>query len=248
MRRLMTKRMHLAAAVVGLLAAGASTAGAQTLNPTPETGPFLSLSAGGQPQTRTFGSNGTFTVFNETGAFNVNQNIGRGFVIDVSGGYLLSRHLGVGAGVWFARSKSAVAASARIPDPLFFGRFTTVTLDDEDQKLSTVGINFMVIWTQPISDKFDVTISLGPTITRTSLDVGSIVLGPNGQNPTLAFESQSKTTAKGGNLGLDLDYRVNEQYSVGLFGRYAGGEVDLPAVEKLKVGGLQVGGIVRYRF
>jgi hypothetical protein len=247
-RRSMTKTMHIAAMVVGLLAAGASAAGAQTLNPTMDGGPFISVAVGGQPQTRSFSNAGTFPSFGETGQFQVNQNIGRAFVADVSGGYLFGKHLGVGVGVWLARSKSAVAASVAIPDPLFFGRFTNVSLDDEDQKASTIGVNLMLIWTQPISNKLDATISLGPTFTRTSVDVGSVNVAANSQTGTLSFESQSATSAKGGNLGLDLDYRVNEQYSVGVFGRYAGTEVNLPAVEKLKVGGLQVGGIVRYRF
>ena len=190
----MTKTMLLAATVVGLLVAGASAAAAQTLNPTPEGGPFISLSVGGQPQTRTFSSGGTFTAFGETGRFQVNQNIGRGFMIDVSGGYQIGRHLGFGAGVWTARSKSAIAASATIPDPLFFGRFNTVTLGDDDKNPSTLGVNFMVMWIQSISDKFDAIISVGPTITRTSLDVGSVAINPSSSTPaTLSARCASPT-------------------------------------------------------
>jgi len=242
----MTKTMRIGAVIVGLVVMGASAARAQTLNPQTDGGAFVSLAVGGQPQTRSFSSSGTFPSFNETGRFQVAQNIGRAIVIDLSGGYRMGKHLGVGVGVWTARSKSAVAATAALPDPLFFGRFTTVTLSDEDRKVSTVGLNLFVMWTQPISDRLDATVSLGPTITRTSVEVGSVAVA--GNTPALSFETQSKTSAKGGNLGVDIGYRVNEQYAVGIFGRFAGGEADLPAIPKLKVGGLQVGGIIRYHF
>jgi len=245
----MTKRMHIAAMVAGLLVMGAA-AGAQTLNPTTEGGPFVSLAVAGQPQTRSFSSGGALPpIFGETGSFQINQNIGRAIVLDVAGGYRFGGHLGAGVGVWFARSQSAVAATAAIPDPLFFGRFTTVTLSDDNRSANTMGVNIMLMWTQPISNKIDATISLGPTITRTSVDVASITIPPSGNlGPSLSFETQSKTSAKGGNVGVDIDYRANEQYAVGLLVRFAGGEVDLPAVSKLKVGGLQIGAIVRYHF
>ena len=41
---------------------------------------------------------------------------------------------------------------------------------------------------------------------------------------------------------------MNDRYSVGGFVRYAGGEVDLPSVAKLKIGGVQAGGGIRFRF
>jgi len=44
------------------------------------------------------------------------------------------------------------------------------------------------------------------------------------------------------------NHAVSSMYSVGVFGRYAGGELDLPAVKKLKVGTAQAGGLIRYRF
>ena len=71
---------------------------------------------------------------------------------------------------------------------------------------------------------------------------------PNSQNIALTTDSQSKTTAKAGNFSLDFTYRLTSMYSAGVFARYAGGELDLPAVRKLKVGTAQAGGLIRYRF
>lgn len=245
----MTKTMSSTALIAGLLLTGASAAQAQTLTPQPETGAYLSLSVGGQPQKRSFGSSGTFSSFNEQGRYEVTQNIGGGVTFDVGGGYQFMKHLAVGASVWTTRSKSAVSAAASIPDPVFFGRFTTVTVQgDKELNQSTLGVNLSVTYTSPVADRFDLAVSLGPTIIRTKLDVGTVAVTPNSQTVTLSNESQSKTTAKAGNFAVDFTYRVNELYGVGLFARFAGGEADLPARKALKVGGLQFGGIVRYRF
>jgi len=245
----MTKTMNNMALIAGLLLTGASAVHAQTLTPQPETGAFLTLAAGGQPQKRSFGSSGTFTSFGETGRFEVNQNVGAGFLFDIGGGYMFMKHLGAGISVWSVRSSSAVSGAASIPDPVFFGRFTTVTPTPEnDLHETTLGINVQVIYTMPIATKFDLTIGLGPTIIRDKLEVGTLAVAPNSTTVTLSTASESKTTAKAGNLSVDVTYRANEVYGLGLFVRYSGGEVDLPSLPKAKVGGLQLGGIVRYRF
>jgi Outer membrane protein beta-barrel domain len=245
----MTKTMSMMSLIAGLLVTFASGASAQTLVPQPESGPFFNVGVGGQPQTRSFGSSGTFTSFNETGRFDLTQNVGSGFFFDVGGGFQFTKHLGAGVSVWTVRSKSAISAAATIPDPVFFGRFTTVKAEpDSDKRQTTLGINLSVIYTQPVGQRLDVAVSLGPTIIRNRLDVGSVAIAPNSQTVTISTESQSKTTAKAGNLGFDITYRVNEMYNVGLFARYAGGEVDMPSVKALKVGGVQVGGLFRYRF
>jgi hypothetical protein len=245
----MTKTMNNMALIAGLLLTGASAVHAQTLTPQPETGAYLTLAAGGQPQKRSFGSSGTFTSFGETGRFELNQNVGAGFLFDIGGGYQFMKHLAAGVSFWNVRSSSAVSGAASIPDPVFFGRFTTVTPTPEnDLHETTLGINVGIIYTMPIANRFDLAIGVGPTIIRSKLEVGTLAVTPNSTTVTLSTESESKTTAKAGHLSVDVTYRANEMYGVGLFVRYAGGEVDLPSLPKAKVGGLQLGGIVRYRF
>ena len=245
----MNTKVTLAPMIAGFLLTAASAAQTQTLRPQSETGAYVTFSAGGQPQTRSFGSGGTFSTFNETGRYEVIQNVGAGVLFDVGGGYKFAKHLGAGLSVWNTRSKSAAAAAASIPDPLFFGRFTTVTPTAVDElKQSTVGVNLFVTYTTPIADRFDLAVSLGPSLIKTKLDAATATVASNGQNVTITTDSQSKSTAKAGNFTLDFTYRISSMYSVGVFGRYAGGELDLPAVKKLKVGTAQAGGLIRYRF
>src|SRR5262245_15401989 len=122
-----------------LMSSFALSARAQTPPAAPrETGAYVSLGIGGQPQTRSFSSSGTFTSFNEAGRYDVNQNIGAGMLFDVAGGYHFNKRLSAGASIWNARAKSAVSAAAAMPDPAFFGRATTVTAtNDSDLRQST---------------------------------------------------------------------------------------------------------------
>jgi len=244
----MNKTVTLVPTIAGLMLMAAAAAQAQPASPQSETGAYLSLSVGGQPQTRSFGSSGTFVSFNETGRYEVIQNVGAGALFDVGGGYKFAKHLAAGLSVWSTRSKSAAAAAASIPDPLFFGRFTTVTPTAVDElKQSTVGVNLFVTYTTPIGNRFDLAVSLGPSLIKAKLDAATATVSANNQ-VTITTDSQSKSTVKAGNFSLDFTYRVSSMYSVGVFGRYAGGELDLPAVKKLKVGTAQAGGLIRYRF
>src|SRR5262245_30043851 len=155
----MTKTMRSLVMMAVLLLTAVSAAQAQTLTPQPETGAYLSLGVGGQPQKRSFGASGTFPSFNETGRFEINQNVGAGTLFDIGGGYQFWKHLAAGASIWMVRNKSAVSAAASIPDPVFFGRFTTVNAEsDSDLTQSTLGINFNIVYTMLIGDRFDVAV------------------------------------------------------------------------------------------
>src|SRR5262245_20671281 len=140
----MTKTVMLLA---GLVFAGAAAAHAQSATSQSETGAFLTVSVVAETQNRSFDSAGTFTSFNEIGRYHVAQNIGAGALLDLGGGYQFTKHLGVGLSLWTSRSKSAAAAGAAIPDPLVFGRFTTVTTDNSDLKQTTVGANLFLTFT-----------------------------------------------------------------------------------------------------
>ena len=55
----------------------------------------------------------------------------------------------------------------------------------------------------------------------------------------------------GFNIGADLTYMLYRNYGAGVFVRYAGGQIDFPVMGDLggfDVGGLQVGGGLRWRW
>ena len=241
----MTKTVIL---IAGFVFVAASAARAQAPAAQPDTGVYISAGVGGQPQTRSFGSSTSFTSFSETGKYDINQKIGAGFLFDLAGGYQFMNHVSVGVSLWNARSKSAASAAASLPDPVFFGRFANVSAASDDLTQSALGVNLFVTYSVPVGTRFDLALSGGPTIVRTRLDATTVTVTAASQKIALSTDSQSKTSAKAGNAGVDFTYRVSAVYSVGLFARYAGGAVDLPAVANLKVGSFQTGGLIRYRF
>lgn len=245
----MTKTTTIIAMIAALTLGAALTARAQTPSTTSaDPNMFISVSGGGQFQSRTFSETTTFTLFNETGIVTANQTVGSGFVFDASVGYRLWRRLSVAVGVSTFRGAGAAAAIVAVPNPLTFGKPTIKTLlasDYGDLSQTDTAVNFQAVWIKPLTDKLDLWLFAGPSVIHVSQQIASAT---ETQNALPATKNESANTAKAGAAGVDLSYRLNERYSVGGFVRYAGGEVDLPSVSNLKVGGVQAGGGIRLRF
>jgi len=101
---------------------------------------------------------------------------------------------------------------------------------------------------QKVANTVDMSVFIGPTIVHVTQDIASVAVASGGQTPTGSLSSESATSGKAGNAGLDITYRLTRRLGVGVFARYAGGEADLPSAPKLKVGGVQAGAGLRVRF
>jgi hypothetical protein len=243
----MKKTSSVMALVLGLVLTATAAAYAQPTAPG-ESKAFVSVSVGGQLRTDTFGSSSTFTLFNETATVASNQSIGRGFVFDIGGGYMLTKNLAVGGGLWTQNSKGAANLVASLPNPLIFNDRITVGVTMSDQKQTNVGVNIQLMWMTSLNNKIDLTIFGGPTIVHVSQDVASVTVAPGTVNTSNSSTNYSKTTAKAGNVGVDATYKLTPKFGLGAFVRYAGGSVDLPTVSGLDVGGVQIGAGARFKF
>jgi hypothetical protein len=244
-RRLMTNTTTTIAMIAGLMLGSAFTAHAQTPS---DPNSFLSISGGGQFQDRTFSETTTFSIFDDTGTVKANQTVGSGYVFDASVGYRTWRRLSIAVGVSTFRGRGTADALVTIPDPLRRGVSTSKPIsasDYGDLNQTGTAINFQAVWIKPLTDKLGLWMFAGPSFIHVSQQVASAT---GTQNPVAAIVKDSANTGKAGTVGIDLNYKMNDRYSVGGFVRYAGGEVDLPSVSKLKVGGVQVAGGVRIRF
>jgi len=245
------KWIGVAIAVAGLVCSATIASAQAPGSPSSRPG-FVSVNASGQVQERNFTSVSTFTTFAETGGLASSQTIGRGGVLDITGGYRVGKHIGVALGIWGGLTNVAATTSAAIPDPLYFGRFKTVTLTTDDGGISlkqtTLGANLLLTWTTPVTDRIDVSVFLGPSFIHVKQDLATVAVTSNGQSITMATASESASTARAGTIGFDLSQRMSDRFGVGVFVRYSGGEADLPTAPKLKVGGLQVGGGIRAHF
>jgi hypothetical protein len=240
------KTTGMLAVIVALLLGGGTTAIAQTAPGEPRA--FLNISVGGQVQSRTFSETTTFVLFNETGSIVSNQTVGGGLVFDATFGYHVWNAVAFAVGVSTFNGSGEAAVVASIPSSIFIGLPVVWTFgpsDYGDLSQTNTAVNFLVVFVAPVSDRFDVAISAGPSVIRVKQEVASATANINS---TATINSQSGTTAKAGTVGLDLSYRMNNRYSLGGFLRYMGGVVDLPAVPDMSVGGFQAGGGIRFRF
>ena len=114
--------------------------------------------------------------------------------------------------------------------------------------ISALGASLLLSWTTALTDRMEASVFLGPGFVHVKQDVAIATVAPGSQAVTMGIQSQSASTAKAGTVGVGLMQRMTDRIGVGVFVRYAGGQVDLPAVAKLKVGGVQVGGGVRALF
>ena len=241
------RHMLRVATLVTLATAVAGTVAAQG-PPPPELPGFITLSAGGQLQSRTLNDTTSFGLFNELATVSATQQVARGFVFDIGGGYRVWNHVSIGLGIWTLHASGDATVAAVIPDPLVFGRPTTASLVVTGATQTAVGVNFQVLYAWTVADNLDVSFFIGPTIVHVTQDLASVAVASGSQTPTGSLASESATSAKAGNAGIDVTYRMNRRLGVGLFARYAGGEADLPSVPKLKVGGVQAGAGLRVRF
>jgi hypothetical protein len=246
-RRSMRTTTTIIAIIGGLALGNSSTAHAQP-PVTDETNRFVNISVGGQFQTRSFSAITTFPLFDETGSVTANQTVGNGFVFDITGGQRLWGNFAGAIGLSTFNGSGSGASLAAIPNQLFRGQPDLFPFPPEvygDLKQSTVAINFQIVWMRPLTDRFDLAVFLGPSVIRVKQELASATAEVNSVATT---ETESKTTAKAGTVGVDVSYQMTDRYGAGAFVRYAGGSVDLPSVPGLKVGGAQAGVGIRIGF
>jgi hypothetical protein len=230
------------------LLAAAATASAQA--PEPATSKFyVNVNVGGQLADRTLDTQATKTVYEESATLTSSQSIGKGALVDFGGGYRVFGDVFVGLTISRFSNTSDAAISTRVPDPVRFDTFATVSGTAADLKHTEVAVLPQIVWATPLTDKIDFAAGIGPAFIHLSQDlVGDFTVQDRTQNVTPV-----STTETGNGTGfaatVDFIYGINERYGVGAFLRYAGAKVDLPsAADSVNVGGMQTGIGVRLRF
>jgi hypothetical protein len=238
----MTKTSRILALII-ILAGVGSEARAQS---DAERG-FFNINFGFQPSERSIANTETRTVYGETATISTSQTIGSGPIFDVGGGIRIRPRFAVGVSYSRFSSTSDGQVSATIPNPLFFNQPKTVTATQGGLVHTENGIHVQVLWFTPVTDKFDVAVSIGPSFIGVSQGVPVVAI-PAGTQTIAVTTGTESGTAVGVNAGVDLTYLFAPRLGAGVFMRYAGGKLDLPSAPGLSVGGFQIGGGARIRF
>jgi hypothetical protein len=208
---------------------------------------FLNVGVGAQPQRRSVTASETFPLYDETATVAAVQHIANGALIEIGGGMRMARGLAVGAAFSMFGRPGGGTLTASVPDPVFYSRPTTVAADASDLQHKERSIHVQAIWLVPVSPRFDISLSAGPSFIRVSqeLATASVASGTPSATVTRAIESG---TAVGVNAAFQGNVMFAPRYGVGIFFGYAGGSLDLPDAKGFRVGGLRTGVALQARF
>jgi hypothetical protein len=252
-RTLMTKTTSTIVLITGLMLASASEITAQTTSQTTSQTilngkAFVNVNVGGQTATDVINGGASFPIYGQTATWSVTENVDRGAIFDISGGYHTWRDLSVAIGFSSFRSTGTAAGVALIPSPVFFNRPNTVALDVTTAPRRDRNVYVVAMWFLPIQEKVDVAFSIGPSFTRVRQQVVTEVNVPSNTSDAVANVETQSGTAKGLFVGIDGTYMFLKWIGAGAFIRYNGGSLNLPSAPDLSVGGFQAGIGARLRF
>ena len=265
MRRL---SMMLAAA----LTIGASSASAQSQTPAgvpPAPGRFtVFLNGGIQAASQDVRRSTTFDLYEEQAQIEIVQNdIEGGGFVEIGGSYRFkelfgySERLGAGLSYMFVSSSAGGAVNGSIPNPDVFDAFRplTATADGLDHKEQV--IHLFATWFMPMTEKLDVTFSVGPSFFNISQDfIRSVTFSETPPFDAVTVDSVELVNMKqngiGFNIGADASYYVTRvsgfDVAVGASARYARGSADFDVTDNesvsVKGGGFQMAAGLRVRF
>src|SRR5207247_5277013 len=181
-------------------------------------------------------------LYGETLTVTTSQSVGSGAIFDISGGYRVWRTVSAAIGFSnFSKSNDA-SGSASISNPLIFSQPATVSVSQSGLNHSERAVHIMASWVFPVTNEFDVTLAVGPSIFSVKQEIVSVNVPSGTQTANVSVGSESKT-AVGAIIQVDGNYFLTSRWGArlgaGVFMRYAGAKVNLPSVSDLRVGGFQ---------
>ena len=247
------QRIGRVTSVAGVLALGLVAAGpaaAQLTQPWEDNG-YISINFSYQVGDSAFQERLSDTVFGEEATYSVDHASGGGGQFDIGGGVRVWRNLAVGVAVTSFSTSDGAAITGSVPHPLFFNRPRSPNFARSDLDHKELGVHIQAAWVMPLNEKISVTVAGGPSFFNVDQGlITSVTVAPEIGAPFDVVEIASAAATSvsasgvGGNAGIDISYLVTERLGGGLFVRWAGGSVDIPAsggTQSVDVGGVQVG-------
>ena len=222
---------------------------------------FININLGVQTGSHDFTESWSPSIYGEAASISTAHKIDGGTLFDLSGGLRVWGNVGVGGGYSRFSTNESPTVSAQIPNPLFFGRPRSASVQAGSLDHSESVVHLQVLYMLPASRKIDVALSGGPSFFHVAQDLISEDITSSLAEGAAPFSSvtitsvpivRQKKTATGFNIGADVTYLVTQKLGAGVFLRYSAASVDLPTAGggrvSVDVGGFQIGLGARVRF
>ena len=262
----MTPLLTFAACLVVVAPAAVEAQGQNGAQDPAETGqPWLTgrfvvhANGGGQVGSQELTDQFGYRAYGEDAQFNSTHEISGGALFDVCGSLRLWRELSVGGSYTNLQTTDRTTVTGRVPHPIQANNPRTMTpqllsLDLREQVSHLFGV-----WRIPLVDKLDVSVFGGASFFNVTQGVVTNVTVTEARAaPFSAVDveqvqrGEHRRNGIGGHAGVDVTYMVTGFVGVGFLARFTNGSVALPSADSgtlsLTVGGLQVGGGLRFRF
>jgi hypothetical protein len=218
----------------------------------------ISINGAFQAGAEDFGETVTFVENAENGTFSTDYDVQSGPALNVSGGALLWRNIGVGVGVTRYSKATPSSLSASVPHPFFFNRARSVEGDIGGLKREELAVHIQARAMFTPKRNIQAVVFGGPSFFKVKQGVvNDFEITETYPYDSAAFSRGVTTTADeskvGFNVGADVGYFFTRQVGVGGTVQWAGTTIEMPGsggtgTFDVKAGGFQAGGGVRFRF
>jgi hypothetical protein len=243
-------RTYVFVTIFGLLVLQASWSAAQDRM-------RVDISAGKQTTTTQFSQAGTFEEFLENASFGVANKVKTDAFYDAGFNIRVWRGLSTGLAVSYFTKADSAAVQASIPHPFFFDGPRSISGQGAGLKRTETGVHILVAWTVPVTDRFELTFSGGPSVFQVRQDlVQRVSYSQSYPYDAAQFTDVTKQRIKGhavgGNAGADVTWRFSRHVGIGTAVRYSRATFDASLGSSgpttFDVGGLHAGGGLRLMF
>ena len=193
----------------------------------------------------------------ETAGIDVRYPSASSTVLSGGVGVRVWKQLGLGVSVSSATRSGSADLDGRIPHPFFFGQPRTLTGSPSGMERTESAAHLQVLFAVPVSRRFVLTLSGGPTLMRLEQSLVSEVRYEDtypfdAVKFTTARTERKKASAGGFNAGADVRWMLTRTLGFGALVRYASANVDVGVAGgqtlRIRAGGIQAGGGVRVVF
>lgn len=212
---------------------------------------WFSVNGGVQRANNSFPDTFDVPLYAETERVSIDYPVTGGALIAARGGYRVWKRLTLGLGVTRQSRRSNAAVDARIPHP-FFDNQPRQIQGTTPATRTEVGAHVLIGWMMPLTDRFRVIVTAGPSVLRVSQTlVTGLEFSETYPYDTAAFKSatttNATTTATGFNAGADLLWMFSRHVGGGGLVQVTWARATVRTVS-VAAGGAQVGAGLRLVF
>jgi hypothetical protein len=216
------------------------------------------------PQNNEFSNFVEIPFRRETFRVDANYELGLGAAIDLNGGVMFNRHVGIGFGITGQGHVRPADVAISVPDLLDFNNSATDESSTDDLTRSEGGIHISGVYTVQPNRAFTVRVFGGPTFFRatqelvTDVSYRETILPTNTVTITNTEIEEFDGTGWGFHAGADFAAYFTRVFGLGGVVRYSKGTVTMPIGLSVNlddpqdfdypVGGLHLAGGIRLRF